>query len=83
MHDSIEDHPIEAVDFLIDLDPLNPDSPSVVQQLIGQFVDRDDIGLCRLWDVVCDPLIQEVDAACAHVATSSREALGSSGPIDG
>ena len=49
----------------------------VSNQLVREFVDRNEIGLRRLVDVVGKPLIQEVYSVCAHWSIICARILGS------
>jgi len=81
MHNRVEDRAVEAIDLFVDLAALDAERLGVADQLVRQFVNGDDIRLRRLSDVVGDPLVKEVDSACAHWAKSSTEVLGSGGWI--
>ncbi|BAB53692.1 mll8047 [Mesorhizobium japonicum MAFF 303099] len=77
MHNRVQDRSIEAVDLFVDLAPLDANRLRVCDQLVREFVDRDDVRLRRLRDVVGQPLLEKIDSARAHVAISSPARLSS------
>lgn len=52
VNDGIEDRAIEAVDLLVYLAPLDAHRLRVCDQLVREFVNRDDVCLRGLGDVV-------------------------------
>lgn len=77
MHNRVEDRAVEAVDLFVDLAPLDAERLGVGDQLVRKFIDRDDIVLRRLWNVVGQPSVEEVDSASAHAPISCAGTLGS------
>ena len=77
MHNRIEDCPVEALDLFIDLFPLDAERLGVCDELVRLFVNRDDVRLRGLRDVVDQPSIKEINTARAHAAISSAWRSGS------
>ena len=79
VHDPIDKHAVQTINVLVDLAPIYADGLCIREKLVSDLVYRDDVRLRRLGNIVLDPLMQEVDAACAHSAISRKRALGSMG----
>ena len=82
MKDRVKDHLIDAPYLFLDLRAADPDRLGVGKKLLGQFRHGDDVGADCLRDVVRNPFVKKVDAACAHLAISWRAALGSANEGD-
>ena len=66
MNDCIQDRVIGAACFFLDLDAADTERSRIGEQFLREFGDGDDVRSDGVGDVVGNPLVQDVGAACAH-----------------